>query len=451
MKASRKENGEKKRAPKGSSPYQLDPFVDSDGVVRVGGRLRQAQLEYGEKHPALLPKNHHVGNLVVRHYHNQVHHQGRQITHGAIRQAGYWLIGGHRTVARELSKCVVCKKLRGPLLDQRMADLPADRTEVAPLFTNVGFDVFGPWMVRSRKTRGGAANSKRWGVVFTCLSSRAVHIEVLESMDTSSFICALRRFFAIRGTASLLRCDRGTNFTGAKAELDNALAELDQHKVEKYAHEQGCEWLFNPPHASHFGGAWERQIGTIRRVLDAMFAELGSSQLTHELLVTLMAEVSAIVNARPIALVPTDVDEPQPLSPSMLLTMKTRPVGTSPGVFVPTDLYARRRWRRVQYLADQFWLRWRREYLQSMQPRRKWSSPRQNLTDGDVVLMKEEGTHRNNWPIGRIMEAIQSEDGQVRKARVEIIRDGKKKAFLRPVKELVVLVPTGAGDRQPSS
>ena len=110
--------------------------------------------------------------------------------------------------------------------------------------------------------------------------------------------------------------------------------------MDKYAHKQGCEWLFNPPHASHFGGAWERQIGTIRRVLDAMFAELGSAQLTHELLVTLMAEVTAIVNACPIALVPTDVDEPQPLSPSMLLTMKTRPAGTSPGVFVPTDLYA---------------------------------------------------------------------------------------------------------------
>ena len=151
LKISRKEDGEKKRAPKGSSLYQLDPFVDSDGVVRVGGRLRQARLEYGEKHPALLSKNHHVGNLVVRHYHNQVHHQGRQITHGAIRQAGYLLIGGHRTVNRELSRCVVCKKLRGPLLDQRMADLPADRTEVAPPFTNVGFDVFGPWMVRSIK------------------------------------------------------------------------------------------------------------------------------------------------------------------------------------------------------------------------------------------------------------------------------------------------------------
>ena len=164
-------------------------------------------------------------------------------------------------------------------------------------------------------------------------------------------------FFTIRGPASLLRCDWGTNFIGAKAELDNALAELDQHKVERYVHKEGCEWLFNPPHVSHFGGAWEWQIGTIRCVLDAMFAKLRSAQLTHKLLVTLMAEVTAIVNPRPIALVPTDVEEPQPLSPSMLLTMKARPAGTPPGVFVRTDLYARCWWGRVQYLADQFCLR----------------------------------------------------------------------------------------------
>ena len=432
---------ERKQSLKKSAIYRLDPFIDHDGILRVGGRLRRANLEYGEKHPVLLPKSHHVADLVVRHYHTRVHHQGRQITHGAIRQAGYWLIGGHQTVARELGKCVICKKLRGRVLDQRMADLPADRTEVAPPFTNVGFDVFGPWTVNTRKTRGGSANSKRWGLVFTCLSSRAVHIEVLESMEASSFICALRRFFALRGPASLLRCDRGTNFIGAKSELDDALGEMNQSEVERYVRDQGCEWLFNPPHASHFGGAWERQIGTIRRVLDAMLVQLGSPQLTHEPLVTLMAEVTAIVNARPIAAMPTDTDEPQPLSPSMLLTMKTRPLGPPPGNFVPVDLYARRRWRRVQYLADQFWIRWRREYLQTMQIRTKWKDQKRNLKPGDVVLMKDEEVHRNNWPIGRITEPEKSGDGQVRKAQVEIIREGKKKTFLRPIKELILLVP----------
>ena len=146
----------------------------------------------------ILPKNHHLSKLVVLHYHGQIHHQGRQITHGAIRQAGYWLVGGHRLVTSVLQSCVNCKKLRGTTLEQTLADLPRDRIEPAAPFTNVGFDAFGPLTIVTRKTRGGAANSKRWGLVFICLSSRAIHIEVLESMDASSFICALRRFFASR-------------------------------------------------------------------------------------------------------------------------------------------------------------------------------------------------------------------------------------------------------------
>ena len=218
-----------------------------------------------------------------------------------------WLVG-----PKVIRTCVLCKKLRGPHLEQRMADLPLDRTEVCPPFTNVGFDVFGPWAVQTRKTRGGGVNAKRWGLVFTCLSSRAIHIEVLEAMDSSAFICALRRFFALRGHAKLLRCDQGTNVIGAKMQLDAATSELNEKKVEKFATECGCK--FNPLHASHFGGVWERQINTIPSVLDAMFTELGQSQLTHELLATLMAEVVAIVNTRPIAALPSDTDDPQPLS-----------------------------------------------------------------------------------------------------------------------------------------
>ncbi|KAK3743581.1 hypothetical protein QZH41_001385 [Actinostola sp. cb2023] len=218
---------------------RLDPFVDDNGVLRVGGRLRRSALETREKHPALLPRNHHISALIVRHFHEKVHHQGRQITHAALRQGGYWLIGGHRLVSKELNHCVVCRKLRGARLEQRMADLPADRMEEVPPFTNVGLDVFGPWHISTRRTRGGTANSKRWGLVFTCLNSRAVHIEVLESMDASSFICALRRFFALRGPAVLLRCDRGTNFTGGKSELEST----DKEKIEKFVEIQSATRL----------------------------------------------------------------------------------------------------------------------------------------------------------------------------------------------------------------
>lgn len=287
-----------------------------------------------------------------------------------------------------------------------MADLPADRMEATPPFTNVGFDVFGPWKIRTRKLRGGAIDSKRWGLVFTCLSSRAIHIEVLESMDANSFVCALRHFFALRGPAAKLRCDCGSNFVGGKSELENALLEMDQRKVERYVTDQGCEWLFNPPHASHFGGVWERQIRTIRRVLDAMLLGIGSSQLDNELLVTLMAEVTGIVNSRPITTVTHDIDNPSPLTPAMLLTMKSRPLSPPPGEFVVQDLYARRRWQRTQYLADQFWVRWRREYLQNLQDRSKWNKKQRNLTVEDVVMVKDKDVARNEWPMGRVLESL---------------------------------------------
>ena len=142
------------------------------------------------------------------------------------------------------------------------------------------------------------------------------------------------------GTALRLRYDRGTNFVSAKTEIDEALADMDKESIAKYLSDQGCEWLFNLPHASHFGGAWEHQIATIRRVLDAMLLELGTRQLTHELLSTLMSEVAAIVNTRPTTAIPSDVDEPQPLTPGMLLTQKTRPLGPLPRSFTAQDLYA---------------------------------------------------------------------------------------------------------------
>ena len=153
-----------------------------------------------------------------------------------------------------------------------MADLPPDQANIAlpPPFTNVGFDVFGPWTVKTRRTRVGVAESKRWGRVFPCLVSRAIHVELLKTMDASSLICDLRFFHT--GPALRLRCDRGSNFVGGNAELDEALAAMDKQSVEKYLSEQDCEWQFNPPHASHFGGfwAWGNQIRTIWRIMNVM-------------------------------------------------------------------------------------------------------------------------------------------------------------------------------------
>ncbi|XP_034076932.1 uncharacterized protein LOC117549272 [Gymnodraco acuticeps] len=424
--------------PINSSLQKLHPFVDSTGILRVGGRIKESQLSTDETNPIIIPGHHHLGTLIVRHHHHAVKHQGRHFTEGAVRASGIWLVRAKRSISSLLSKCVTCRRLRGKTEHQQMADLPAERLQAAPPFSYVGVDVFGPWEVVSRRTRGGQVNSKRWAVLFSCMCTRAVHIEIIEAMSASSFINALRRFFAIRGPAKQLRSDCGTNFIGACRELGMDGSLPDPHGVEKFLEAQKCIWVFNPPHSSHMGGVWERMIGIARRILDCMLLE-DKSRLTHEVLTTLMAEVSAIMNARPLIPVSSDPEAPVILSPLMLLTQKVGAPPTPPSDFKKGELL-KAEWKRVQSLANTFWTRWRREYLSTLQVRHKWVNKRPNLKQGDVVLMKDAQAKRNDWPTAVVTKAFPSQDGLVRKVDVRVIKEGKPKVYSRPATEVVLLL-----------
>jgi hypothetical protein len=156
--------------PRHSSLYQLDTNIDDDGLIRDGGRLRHSALSRNEKFPILLPKNYPISLLIVSHYHQKVYHQGRQITEGALRSAGYWIIGEKKLISKIIHQCITCRKLRAKPLEQKMADLPDDRLTPAPPFTFVGVDVFGPWKIVYRRTRGSQMNPKLCAVLFTCLA-----------------------------------------------------------------------------------------------------------------------------------------------------------------------------------------------------------------------------------------------------------------------------------------
>ncbi|XP_038593130.1 uncharacterized protein LOC119917089 [Micropterus salmoides] len=181
------------------------------------------------------------------------------------------------------------------------------------------------------------------------------------------------------------------------------------------------------------GGAWERMVGVARRILDSMLLQVGPSKLTHEVLVTLMAEVSAIVNARPLIPVSTDPEAPLILTPSMMLTQKTGASLSPASDFSKGDLL-KNQWKRVQALAETFWARWRREYLSTLQSRQK-----PNLKEGDIVLMKDSQAKRNQWPMGMIVKATPSKDGLVRKVEVKVTRNQAVKIFSRPISEVVLL------------
>ena len=166
---------------------KLDPYIDEDGVLRVGGRLKNADYADQVKHPIILPKGSHVTKLIIKHYHEYTKHQGKGMTLNEIRSRGYWIIGGSSAVSTVIASCVTCRKLRGPVIEQRMADLPEDRLESAPPFTYCAADYFGPFMVKEKRKE-----IKRYGVIFTCMASTAIHLEIANSLDTDSLLNAFR-------------------------------------------------------------------------------------------------------------------------------------------------------------------------------------------------------------------------------------------------------------------
>lgn len=199
------------------------------------------------------------------------------------------------------------------------------------------------------------------------------------------------------------------------------------------------------PHASHMGGVWERMIGVSRKVLDSMLLREGMKPVTHEVLTTLLAEVTAIVNARPLVPVSTDPESPCVLSPAMILTHKCDRDNLSIPQFGSKDLL-KSQWKQVQVLAEEFWGRWKSEYLNRLQIRQKWNNTCTDLKEDDVVLMCDHECARNVWPIGVIQQTFPSADEKVRKVQVRIVGDGKVLKYVRPINELILLERSGEFD-----
>ncbi|KAK3087380.1 hypothetical protein FSP39_005210 [Pinctada imbricata] len=428
-----------KPVPKCSTIYDLDPYLDESGLLRVGGRLRRSDLAPYEKNPIIIPKKSLIASLLVDYFHKRVKHQGRLLTQGAIRNGGFWIIGCRRLINSYIQSCITCRKLRGQLQQPKMADLPEVRLQPAPPFSYIGVDVFGPWEVVTRSTRNVKTRAKRWAVIFTCMIIRAIHIEIIEGMTTSCFINALRRFTSLRGEVRRIYSDCGTNFVGATSEMNVNVINVRDDTLQKELDENGIQWIFNPPHASHMGGSWERLIGVSRRILEALLSDPKVTKLTHEVLITFMAEVCAIVNARPLTGVPSDPELPFPLTPATLLTLKTKHIVDSFDMdnFHPKDLY-KDQWRCVQYLSNCFWKRWKGEYLSILQSRKKWQQDTRSLQVGDIVLLRDKTLHRNDWPVGIVQSIDQSDDNRVRRIQVRTGKDNK--VFSRPSTEVVLLI-----------
>ena len=221
---------------KSSSLYKLDPKMSDEGLICVGGRLKNADLQEEMKHPVVLPPKHHVVTLLVRYFHITTGHSAREHVLSLLRQR-YLLIRGRSTIRRVQLDCFKCKRQSANAVRQKMGDLPPDRVKPdKPPFSFVGVDCFGPFLIKQ-----GRSQVKRYGCIFTCLTVRAVHIEILHSMDTDSFLNALQRFVARRGIPELIRSDNGTNFVGAERELREGVNRWNQQKIHDQLLQKGID------------------------------------------------------------------------------------------------------------------------------------------------------------------------------------------------------------------
>jgi hypothetical protein len=416
--------------PKHSNLLNLSPVM-LDGVLSVGGRLRNAILPFAAHHQAIVPREHVLAKLLVIAVHQRIMHSGSEHTIAEIRQA-YWIVRLRTLVKAVIRACLYCSAQRARPSVPFMSDLPLARVSMNVVFNCTGLDYFGPMNVKRGLSKLGTL--KRWGCLFTCLATRAVHLELVASLDTDSFILALRRFIARRGNPSHVYSDRGTNFVGAVSKLKSAIRSWHSDgRVQNILANNAIQWHFNPPKAPHMGGAWERLVHSVKKALRATL----QNALVHEdTLHTTLCEIEALINSRPLTYVASTPSEPEPLTPNHFLLNRTGRVSAESD----DGISSRKRWRQCQFLTDHFWRRWRKEYLPTLTIRSRWLSETRNLAKDDVVLIMDHNAPRGHWPLGRVMELLPGRDGRVRVVKVktasgELIRPAAQICLLEEVRD----------------
>ena len=406
---------------------QLAPILDEEGIIRLKGRTGNTPgIAFEAVQPMILDPKHEVVRLMIQHQHNLSGHHGQERVLNELRQR-YWVLIARTAVRRAWNVCQACKNKRAAPVLPEMAPLPTCRLtpHVRP-FTNTGVDYFGPLTVTV-----GRHHEKRYGVLFTCLSTRAVHLEIATSLSTDAAIMAIRRLCARRGNPAHIYSDNGTNFKGADRELKRAMEDFDQDQLKAFASGRSFEWHFNPPSAPHMGGSWERLVKSVKVALQAILHQQAPKD---EVLSTVFTEAEAVVNSRPLSYVSGDADDEPSLTPFNFLIGSTS-AARPPGVFNEDDLRLRKQWRVAQRLADHFWKRWMKEYLPTLTRRTKWLKPSRPVQIDDVVIICDDNMPRGSWPRGRVVAVHPGQDGIVRVVDVKTSTG----VFRRPVTKLCVI------------
>lgn len=416
---------------KSSKIYVLNPFLDDKGIIRVGGRIVNAEISNEMKNPILLSNDCALSKLIVLNAHLKTLHGGHQLTLNFVRQK-FWIVRVKNIIKTVITKCIPCFKQKAKPLVPFMANLPNFRVKPSRPFLTSGVDFAGPFTMKLYPGRC-KRTCKSYVCLFVCTVTKAIHLELVTDLTSAAFIAAFRRFTARRGHCKEIWSDRGTNFVGASRELDLAFRDSKSQMVteisELLANDQ-TQWKFIPPGAPHFGGIWESGVKSVKGHLKRV---IGQTFLTYEELSTLLSQVEACVNSRPLTLVNSTLDEP-PLTPGHFLVGEPL-IGVPEPSFVDFKLNNLNRWNMIQRMVQCLWQRWQNEYLTTLQHRYKWNKNQPDVAIGTVVLVKDDRLPPGKWLLGRIIRKHPGPDGITRVVTLQY----KDNTFKRPIAKLCPL------------
>ncbi|XP_073966911.1 uncharacterized protein [Choristoneura fumiferana] len=409
----------------------LNIFKDENDCLRVGGRLKHAALHRDHKYPLLLPSKHHVTDLIILQEHERLLHAGIETTLSNLRSR-FWPLNARNRLRKLIFNCMKCFRFQGQPLTQIMADLPKYRVTPARPFLLSGVDFAGPLEVKEWRSRKPMIH-KGYVCIFICMSTKAIDLQLVSDLSSKEFINALKRFISRRGKCLQMFSDHGSNFIGASNELKAVynLFQNNKQVLSDFASIEGFEWQFIPPASAHWGGAWESGVKNLKHHLKRV---LGNHVLSYEHFNTLLIEIEAILNSRPISPLSEDASDEQCLTPAHFI------IGDRLTSFPEVDVSnipdnRLKIYQLITKLKQNFWKRWRTDYLNSLQMRYKWHSSKPNINLNSLVLLKEDKAPPLSWPMGRVTQLFHGKDSNVRAVSIKI----KDSVYVRPITKIVPL------------
>ncbi|XP_061728871.1 uncharacterized protein LOC133533829 [Cydia pomonella] len=387
----------------------LNPYLDEVHVLRVGGRLKHANLSEDSKNPIILDSKNRLTFFLVADAHQRTLHGGQQLMMCYLKSK-YWILKMKQKVRSYIHKCLICARQNATAKKQLMGDLPKERVTPARPFLNSGVDFAGPYQTLMSKGRG-LRTIKSYIAIFVCMVTKAIHLELVGDLTSEAFIGAFRRFVARRGRCAHLWSDQGRNFIGANKALAEAFEEakldFDGDIATKLALD-GTQWHFVPVYSPNFGGLWESGVKSMKFHLKRVL----NSHLTFEEFSTLICQVESCLNSRPY--VPIDDDgNANPLTPGHFLIGEA-PITIPSPTFKDVNTNVLSRWQHLQKMLNDFWHTWQQNYLSTLQQRTKWTKKEPEFDIGQLVLIKNENLPPGKWLLGRIVAKHPGNDGLTR-------------------------------------